>query len=69
MTALACDGNGVDAVRADGGLVHIRTAAASDMAGLRALCASAAERPAELQVNLRQLTTAGNLERLLAPSD
>ncbi|MCW2647755.1 MAG: GCN5-related N-acetyltransferase [Pseudonocardiales bacterium] len=69
MTALACDGKGVDAVCADGGLVHIRTAAASDLAGLRALCASAAERPAELQVNLRQLTTAGNLERLLAPSD
>jgi acyl-CoA synthetase (NDP forming) len=69
MTALACDGEGVDAVRADGGLVQIRTVVATDLAGLRALSASAAERPANPQVNQRRLSTEGYLERFLVPGD
>jgi acyl-CoA synthetase (NDP forming)/GNAT superfamily N-acetyltransferase len=69
MTALVRDGEGVDAVRADGGQVHVRTVAAADIAGLRALYTSAAERPANPQVNLRCLSTEGYLDRFLVPAD
>jgi acyl-CoA synthetase (NDP forming)/L-amino acid N-acyltransferase YncA len=69
MSAIGTGSIGVDAVLADGGLIHIRTVAASDVAGLRALYASASERHTHLRFNLRRLTAEGYLAMLLAPSD
>ncbi len=44
MTALESDRDGIDAVRADGGLVHIRSVAPSDLDGLRTLHARSSDR-------------------------
>ncbi len=44
MSTLELDCQGVDAIRSDGGLVHIRTVATSDLGGLRALQARASDR-------------------------
>ncbi|MEP6600073.1 MAG: GNAT family N-acetyltransferase [Actinomycetota bacterium] len=44
MSTLELDWKGVDAIRSDGGLVHIRTVATSDLGGLRALQARASDR-------------------------
>ncbi|MDQ2749546.1 MAG: bifunctional GNAT family N-acetyltransferase/acetate--CoA ligase family protein [Actinomycetota bacterium] len=68
MSALTSELAGVDAVRADGGLVQIRTVAANDLAGLRALCSNASLRPANLQFNLARLGTEIELAALVAPS-
>lgn len=66
---MGCECTGVDVVGADGGLVHIRTVAAKDLAGLRALHAQASARPINLQFNLGRLPTENGLVRLLAPSN
>jgi hypothetical protein len=43
MTAPETDRDGIDAVRADGGLVHIRSLTPSDLDGLRALHARSSD--------------------------
>ena len=69
MTALETECNGVDAVRADGGLVHIRTVTASDLVGLRALHAHASDRSIYLRFFSRSRAAAEDyLATLIQPS-
>jgi len=69
MSALGTGCDGVDAVRADGGLVHIRSVTASDLAGLRALHSHASDRSIYLRFfSVSRATAEDYLATLIRPS-
>jgi acetyl coenzyme A synthetase (ADP forming)-like protein len=68
MSSLETKYDGVDAIRSDGGLIHIRALWPSDLAGLRALHARASDRSLYLRFfNLSRTAADDYLEKIVAP--
>lgn len=69
MSSIEVDYEGADAVRSDGGLVHIRAVAASDLDGLRALHAHASDRSLFLRFfSLSREAADDYLDKLVQPA-
>ncbi|MDT4899729.1 MAG: hypothetical protein QOJ78_659 [Pseudonocardiales bacterium] len=69
MTAVELENGGVDAIRADGGLVHIRTVSGSDGDGIRALHDRASDRSIYLRFfSVSRVTAENYIATLTRPS-